>query len=225
MMDTTKTTTSLVETYQKQVLDGITVVNEKLFSLSFSRRKRYLSELLPALHSRIKEVDSYIGKLSAPDRAEDLAYVAPHNLALGSNDMMNTNTTCRSMRVVQQDLLRTILFVQGLLDEYNQQRVLLKFRESSTTIKVPTVPSSTVNFEVLGIRNPFSTELKPGEPLFLFPKMEGLEFETKAEEPVKKSILRQPRDKFPERGVPVHKEEGKVKSMKDDLDQNQDLSY
>ncbi|KAM0128649.1 hypothetical protein ACHAO1_008871 [Botrytis cinerea] len=199
-MDTTKTTGSLVETYQKQVLDGITVVNEKLFSLSFSRRKRYLSELLPALNSRIKEVDSYVGELSASDRAEDLA----------------------SMRVVQQDLLRTIRFVQGLLDEYNQQRVLLKFRESSTTTQVPTVPSSTVNFEVLGVRNPFSTELKPGEPLFLFSKMEDLESETKAEEPVKKSILRQPRDKFPERGVPVHKEEYKVKGMKDDLDQNQD---
>ncbi|KAM0151673.1 hypothetical protein ACHAPG_008135 [Botrytis cinerea] len=199
-MDTTKTTGSLVETYQKQVLDGITVVNEKLFSLSFSRRKRYLSELLPALNSRIKEVDSYVGELSASDRAEDLA----------------------SMRVVQQDLLRTIRFVQGLLDEYNQQRVLLKFRESSTTTQVPTVPSSTVNFEVLGVRNPFSTELKPGEPLFLFSKMEDLESETKAEEPVKKSILRQPRDKFPERGMPVHKEEYKVKGMKNDLDQNQD---
>ncbi|KAM0126950.1 hypothetical protein ACHAP3_009003 [Botrytis cinerea] len=199
-MDTTETTGSLVETYQKQVLDGITVVNEKLFSLSFSRRKRYLSELLPALNSRIKEVDSYVGELSASDRAEDLA----------------------SMRVVQQDLLRTIRFVQGLLDEYNQQRVLLKFRESSTTTQVPTVPSSTVNFEVLGVRNPFSTELKPGEPLFLFSKMEDLESETKAEEPVKKSILRQPRDKFPERGVPVHKEKYKVKGMKDDLDQNQD---
>ncbi|KAM0164330.1 hypothetical protein ACHAQE_002905 [Botrytis cinerea] len=199
-MDTTKTTGSLVETYQKQVLDGITVVNEKLFSLSFSRRKRYLSELLPALNSRIKEVDSYVGELSASDRAEDLA----------------------SMRVVQQDLLRTIRFVQGLLDEYNQQRVLLKFRESSTTTQVPTVPSSTVNFEVLGVRNPFSTKLKPGEPLFLFSKMEDLESETKAEEPVKKSILRQPRDKFPERGMPVHKEEYKVKGMKNDLDQNQD---
>ncbi|CCD44100.1 hypothetical protein BcDW1_9546 [Botrytis cinerea BcDW1] len=199
-MDTTKTTGSLVETYQKQVLNGITVVNEKLFSLSFSRRKRYLSELLPALNSRIKEVDSYVGELSASDRAEDLA----------------------SMRVVQQDLLRTIRFVQGLLDEYNQQRVLLKFRESSTTTQVPTVPSSTVNFEVLDVRNPFSTGLKPGEPLFLFSKMEDLESETKAEEPVKKSILRQPRDKFPERGVPVHKEEYKVKGMKDDLDQNQD---
>ncbi|ATZ50422.1 hypothetical protein BCIN_05g07730 [Botrytis cinerea B05.10] len=199
-MDTTKTTGSLVETYQKQVLDGITVVNEKLFSLSFSRRKRYLSELLPALNSRIKEVESYVGELSASDRAEDLA----------------------SMRVVQQDLLRTIRFVQGLLDEYNQQRVLLKFRESSTTTQVPTVPSSTVNFEVLDVRNPFSTGLKPGEPLFLFSKMEDLESETKAEEPVKKSILRQPRDKFPERGVPVHKEEYKVKGMRDDLDQNQD---
>lgn len=221
-MDTTKTTGSLVETYQKQVLNGITVVNEKLFSLSFSRRKRYLSELLPALNSRIKEVDSYVGELSASDRAEDLAYVAPDHLSLDSKDMMNTNTSFRSMRVVQQDLLRTIRFVQGLLDEYNQQRVLLKFRESSTTTQVPTVPSSTVNFEVLDVRNPFSTGLKPGEPLFLFSKMEDLESETKAEEPVKKSILRQPRDKFPERGVPVHKEEYKVKGMKDDLDQNQD---
>lgn len=81
-MDTTKTTGSLVETYQKQVLDGITVVNEKLFSLSFSRRKRYLSELLPALNSRIKEVESYVGELSASDRAEDLAYVAPDHLSL-----------------------------------------------------------------------------------------------------------------------------------------------
>ncbi|TGO43773.1 hypothetical protein BCON_0912g00030 [Botryotinia convoluta] len=199
-MDTKTPAASLVETYQKQVPDGITVVNEKLFSLSYSRGKKYLSELLPALHSRIKEVDSYIEKLSAEDRAEELA----------------------SMRVVQQDLLRTILFVQNLLDEYNQKRVLLKFREQSTTTQSPTIPSPTVNSEVLDARNPFSTGLKPGEPPFLLPKMEDLEFETKAEEPVKRSILRQPREKFPERGVPVHKEGDKIKAVKDELGQDKD---
>ncbi|KAF7919785.1 hypothetical protein BELL_0657g00060 [Botrytis elliptica] len=199
-MDTKTPTASLVETYQKQVLDGITVINEKLFSLSYPRRKKYLSELLPALHLRIREVDSYIEKLSAEDLAEELA----------------------SMRVVQQDLLRTILFVQNLLDEYNQQRVLLKFREQFTTTQTPAVPSPTVNSEVLDVHNPLSTDLKPGEPPFLLPKMKGLESETKAEEPFKKGILRQPREKFPEHGVPVHKEGVKFKAVKDDMGEDKD---
>ncbi|KAF7911413.1 uncharacterized protein EAF01_002920 [Botrytis porri] len=183
-MDTKTPTASLVETFQKQILGGITMVNEKLFTLSYPRRKKYLSVLLPALHSRIKEVDSYIEKLSAPDRADELA----------------------AMRVVQQDLLRTILFVQKLLDEYDQQRVLLKFREQPTTKQIPTIPSPTINSEELDTRNPFSTSLKLGEPPSLLPKMEGLEFETNPKGPVKKSMLRQPREKFPEPSVPVHKE-------------------
>ncbi|KAF7958354.1 hypothetical protein EAE96_001903 [Botrytis aclada] len=199
-MNTKTPTTSLVETYQKQILDGITVVNEKLFSLSYSRRKKYLSGLLPALHSRIKEIDSCVEKLSAPDQTGDLA----------------------SMRVVQQDLLRTIIFVQNLLDEYNQQRLLVKFREQSTTTQTSTTPSPTANSEALDACNPFSTGLKPDESPFLVPKMEDLKFETKPEEPVKKSISRQPREKFPERGVPVYKEGGKVKAMKDELGQTQD---
>ncbi|TGO15972.1 hypothetical protein BTUL_0033g00090 [Botrytis tulipae] len=202
-MDTKKPTASLVETYQKQVLDGITVVNEKLFSLTYSRRKKYLSELLPALHSRIKEVDSYIKKLSAEDRAEELA----------------------SMRVVKQDLLRTTLFVQNLLGEYNQQRVLVKLREQYITPQIPAIPSPIVNSEVLDTRNQFSTGLKPEEPPFVLPKMEGLESETKAEASSKKGILRQPREKFPERGVPVHKEGDKAKAVTDDLGQDKDLSY
>ncbi|KAF7903018.1 hypothetical protein EAF00_002920 [Botryotinia globosa] len=197
-MDNKEHTASLVETYQKQVLDGITVVNEKLFSLTYSRRKKYLSELLPALHLRIKEVDSYIEKLSAGDRAEELA----------------------SMRVVQQDLLRTILLVQNLLDEYNQQRVLVEFREQSTTTQIPTISSPTVDSEVLDTRNQFSTGLKPDEPPFLLPKMEGLESGTKAEVSSKKGILRQSREKFPERGVPVHKEGDKSKAVTDDLGQD-----
>ncbi|TGO39677.1 hypothetical protein BHYA_0049g00130 [Botrytis hyacinthi] len=221
-MDTKKPTACLVETYQKQVLDGITVVNEKLFSLTYSRRKKYLSELLPALHSRIKEVDSYIEKLSAEDRAAELAYVASDKLYLDPIDVMNTNTAFRSMRVVQQDLLRTIFFVQNLLDEYNQQRVLVNFREQSTTTQIPTIPSPTFNSEVLDTCNQFSIGLKPGEPPFLLPKMESLESETKAEESSKKGILRQPREKFPERGVPVHKEGDKAKAVKGDLGQGKD---
>ncbi|KAF5872074.1 uncharacterized protein Bfra_009102 [Botrytis fragariae] len=199
-MDTKTPTASLVERYQKQVLDGITVVNEKLFSLSYSCRKKYLSELLPALHSRIKEVDSYIEELGAPDRTEELTF----------------------MRVVQQDFLRTIHFVQNLLDEYKQQRVLLNFREQSTTTQNPTMPSSTVKSEALDARSSLSTGLKPGEPPFLLPNMEVLKSETNAEEPVKRSILRQPRERFPERGVPVHEEGGQVKAMKDDLGQSRD---
>ncbi|TGO53640.1 hypothetical protein BOTNAR_0290g00020 [Botryotinia narcissicola] len=222
-MDTKKPAASLVEMYQKQVLDGITVVNEKLFSLTYPRRKKYLSELLPALHSRIKDADSYIEKLSAEDRAEELAYVASNNFSLDPIDITNTNTAFRSMRVVQQDLLRTILFVQNLLDEYNQQRVLVKFREQSALTQIPMISSSTVDSEVLDTRNQFSTGLKPDEPPFLLPKMEGLESEPKAEASSKEGILRQPREKFSERGVPVHKEGDKSKAVTDDLGQDKDL--
>ncbi|KAF7943874.1 uncharacterized protein EAE97_005944 [Botrytis byssoidea] len=219
-MDTKKPAASLIETYQKQVLDGITVVNEKLFSLTYPRRKKYLSKLLPALHSQIKEVDSYIEKLSAKNRAEELAYLASNNLSLDPIDITSTNTAFRSMRVVQQDLLRTILFVHNLLDEYNQQRVLVRFREQSTTTQIPTISSPTVDSEVLDTRNQLSTVLKPDEPPFLLPTMEGLEPETKAKASSKKGILRQPREKFPERGVPVHKEGDKAKAVTDDLGQD-----
>lgn len=126
------------------------------------------------------------------------------------------------MRVVKKDLLRTILFVQNLLDEYNQQRVLVQFREQSATTQTPTIPSPTINSEVLDARNQSSTGLNPGEPPFLPPNMEGLESETKAEESSKKGILRQPREKFPERGVPGHKEGDKAKDVVEDLGQDKD---
>ncbi|KAJ8065915.1 hypothetical protein OCU04_005014 [Sclerotinia nivalis] len=97
-------TFSLVDAYQKKVLEEITEINTRLHTLPSAAFLMYLENVQKSLTFWLGEVRVHIEQLGALDRAEDLA----------------------AMRVIEQDLMRIIIRVQNLHDKHRRLRTTIQ---------------------------------------------------------------------------------------------------
>lgn len=110
------------------------------------------------------------------------------------------------MRVIEHDLRRIIKLVENLHEKLRQKR---------TAAQIP-VPSTKLRPEPRGPRGLLaSTKIDIIESEEISPQKEN--GEEKSEKSPTKSILRPPREKFPDGPLAIRKGTGKVKAIKEEL--------